>query len=53
MIILIGLAALGIFAMFANVADALGNVLVALIKYIVMPLFILFCIAYIAKYGLC
>lgn len=27
MIILIGLAALGIFAMLANVADALGNVL--------------------------
>ena len=53
MIILIGLAALGIFAMAANLTVALGNVLAALIKYVVFPLLMLFCIAYIAKYGLC
>lgn len=53
MVVLIVLAALGVFALLANLVDAAGKVLVALIRYIGMPLFILFCIAYIAKYGLC
>ena len=51
-IIFLGLATLGLFGVLCNIAGAVGEVLCAALKYVVLPLGLLLSICYIAKYGL-
>lgn len=51
-IIFLGLATLGLFGVLCNIAGAAGQVLCALLKYVILPFGLLFCICGIAKYGL-
>ena len=51
-IIFLGLATLGLFGVLCNIAGAAGQVLCAVLKYVVLPFGLLLSICYIAKYGL-
>lgn len=42
----------GLIALLCSSLDAIGSVTVALMKYVAGPLLLLFCLAYIMKYGL-
>ena len=45
-------ATIGLFGVICNLADAAGNVICALLKYIVLPFGLFLCICCIIKYGL-
>lgn len=51
-ILFLAFATIGLFGVICNLADAAGNVICALLKYIVLPFGLLLSICYIAKYGL-
>ena len=51
-IIFLGLATLGLFGVLCNIAGAVGEVLCAVLKYVILPFGLLLSICYIAKYGL-
>ena len=51
-IIFLGLATLGLFGVLCNIAGAVGEVLCAALKYVVLPFGLWLSICYIAKYGL-
>ena len=51
-IIFLGLATLGLFDVICNILGAAGQVICALLKYVILPFGLLFCICGIAKYGL-
>jgi hypothetical protein len=42
----------GLFGVLCNIAVAAGNVICALLKYIILPFGLFLCICYIIKYGL-
>ena len=44
--------AIGLFCVLCNIANAVGNVICALLKYVVLPFGLFLCICYIIKYGL-
>ena len=46
------LAAIGLIALLSNIAAAIGQVICALLKYIILPFGLFVCICYIIKYGL-
>jgi len=50
-IILWGLAAFGLLCFAGNVLAAIGNVVVALLKYVACPLVIFVIICYFIQYG--
>ncbi|MBO7328143.1 MAG: hypothetical protein J6W00_05150 [Lentisphaeria bacterium] len=50
--IFLGLAALGLFGVIANISGAVGQVICAALKYVILPFGLLFIICGIAKYGL-
>ena len=51
-VIFLGLATLGLFGVIGNISGAVGEVLCAVLKYVVLPFGLLLSICYIAKYGL-
>ena len=50
--IFLGLATLGLFGVLCNISGAVGEVLCAALKYVILPFGLLLSICYIAKYGL-
>ena len=50
-IIFLGLATLGLFGVLCNISGAAGQVICALLKYVILPFGLLLSICYIAKYG--
>ena len=50
-ILFIAFLAIGLIALMSNVAAAIGEVICALMKYIILPFGLLLCICYIIKYG--
>ena len=51
-VIFLGLATLGLFGVISNIFGAVGQIICAVLKYVILPFGLLFCICYIAKYGL-
>ncbi len=51
-ILFLAFAAIGLVALLSNVAAAIGQVICALFKYIILPFGLFLCICYILKYGL-
>jgi hypothetical protein len=51
-LILLGFAAIGLFAILCKIVIALGHVICWLLKYIVLPLGFIWCICYIKAHGL-
>ena len=51
-LILLGFAAIGLFAILCKIVIALGHVICWLLKYIILPLGLLWCICYIKAHGL-
>ena len=51
-ILFLAFAAIGLIALLSNVAAAIGQVICALLKYIILPFGLFLCICYIIKYGL-
>ena len=47
-----GLVLLGLGGVLCNIISAVGTVICALLKYIVLPFGLILCTAYIIKYGL-
>ena len=51
-ILVIAFVAIGLAALLSNIADAVGQVICGLFKYIILPFGLFLCICYIVKYGL-
>jgi hypothetical protein len=51
-IILLALATLGFFGVLCNLVSAAGSIICVLLKYIILPLGVLFFLCGIATYGL-
>ena len=51
-ILFFAFASIGLVSLLSNIADAIGQVICALFKYIILPFGLFLCICYIIKYGL-